>query len=146
MAYVTLAEVQQWLESTKLTVAAFDVELEATAREIVFSRVAAVYTTSTWTNDTNTPALIRKVMAMLVAAWTYQRAYSEDLPLDKDNWGVKVESMAMSLLAGIVDGSIDLGTPAVIASTGQPVFWPHDTSVDADGNPVVAKFAMGQVF
>jgi hypothetical protein len=143
---VTLPEVQQFLEPTKLTLVAYDPELYATSREIVFSRLAAYYTTSTWIDVASTPALVRKVVAMLIAAITYQRQYSEDMPIQDENWGVKLEQMAMTLLDGIVSGAVDLDAIAVINPLSGPIFWPNDDSIDSDGCPVEAVFTMGHVF
>lgn len=144
MAYVTLTEVQAWLESTKLTLSSFDAELEDIASTLVVGTLAEVYDTTTWTNDTNTPDLVTKVIAMLVAAWTYNRAYSEDDP-NGNAYAKWLEDKAYALLAGIKDGSIDLSEVAgFAASSDQPSFWPDDTTASAEeydylGNVVVSE-------
>lgn len=143
--FVSLAEIQQWLETTKLTLAAIDANLEATAKEIVFSAIGTVYDTTTWVDAASTPPLVRKIISMMIAGWTYERQYSEDIADEQRSWGARLVDMANSLLTGLADRSIDI-TGVVTTSSQEPVFWPNDNSVDDEGNLLAPVFTMGQVF
>lgn len=142
---VTLQQVQQWLETTKLTLSAYDPELEITAQASVFSAVAAQYDVTGWVAPASTPLLIREAIAMYVAAWTYLRAYSEDSPTE--NWyAMWLISEADTMIAGIVAGYTGLvEVPLETAST--PSFWPTDaaTQLALDSGPD-AVGAAAQVF
>lgn len=144
--HVSVAEVQQWLETTKLTTIAVDAQLEATAAERVLSAVARIYDVTTWVSETTTPSLIRKIIAMLVAAWSYDRQYSEDT-VEGSAYGERLEERAMMLLQGILDGTLDLldivdePTP----TTSGPVFHPDDSTgrtqqYDAAGHAIGGEF------
>lgn len=157
MAHVTQPEVQSWLEATKLTISTVDAELEATAAVTVFGALTHDYDTTTWTDSTTTPAIVRKVIAMFVAAWTYNRQYSEDAP-DGNAYANWLEAKANMLLQGLIAGTIDIiEVPGVPVSIGTPTFYPDDTTgavavYDALGNQVFPtgaddiKFRMGTVF
>lgn len=143
---VTVELVQQWLEKTKLTVGQVPDELDQTARDVVFGRVSQVYDTSTWVNTATTPSLILRIVSMLVAAWIYQSQYSENLEIDAGNWGVKLESLAMGLIDGIVEQTIDIIDGGVVSSDlSNPLFFPTDAQ-DTDGEGSEIKFSMGRVF
>ena len=144
---VTEPLVQQWLEETKLTVDRTPDELDQTARDIVFSQVSQVYDTSTWVSTATTPSLILRICSMFIAAWIYERQYSENLPLDDTNWGVKLESMANLLIAGIVGLTIDIPgvLPGAIGTLSDPIFYPTDAQ-ETDGSGEERKFTMGKVF
>lgn len=144
MPVVTLDDVQQWLERTKLTLTAYDPKFEETARTTAFGRLSAAYDVTGWSDAASTPLLVRHVIAMYVAAWTYNRAYSEvDGTSEYATW---LESKADALLEGIVSGRIDLAEVAGLsASAGGPSFYPNDTTeFDGTGNEI--KFKMGTVW
>lgn len=126
--HVTLADVQGWLESTKLTLASVDAALEASAAETVFSSASRVYDTSTWVDANTTPRLIRQVIAMYVAGWTYNRQYSEDSE-ESNWWGDYLLGEAEKLLSGIVDGTIDLlDVAGTVGNVSGPTFYPNDAT------------------
>jgi hypothetical protein len=154
---LTTEEIQQWLEKTKFRVQEVPVELEASARDVVFSSAARVYDTTTWVDEATTPSLIRKIMSMLVAAWTYEAALSESTT-DTNQYAALLEQRAMLLLSGVNEGTIDLSEVegTVGASTG-PAFWPTALTgsvqqYDAAGIPIGdaysedIKFTMGMRF
>lgn len=144
--WVTNELVQQWLERTKLTVERVPDELDQTAHDVVFGRVSQVYDVSDWIDVATTPSLILRIMSMLVAAWTYELTYSEDLPLDNNNWGVRLEAMAMGLIQDIVDKVLLLPTATVPTSgLSEPIFFPTDVQ-EVDGEGSETKFTMGKVF
>jgi len=143
--FVSLAEVQQWLERTKLTLPALDAELEATAKELVWSALGAVYDNTSWVNAASTPPIVRKIISLLIAPWTYERQYSEDISGEVGNWGTKLETMANMLLTGLADRTLDIDG-VLPTSSQEPIFWPNDNSVDEQGNLLAPVFTMGQVF
>jgi hypothetical protein len=152
--FVTQDEVQQWLETTKLGITEVDVELESSASTYIFARLGETYDTSGWIGSTTTPALVRKLISMLIAAWTYERTYSESSP-DQPTWAQRLEAMVEAILTGLTDGSIALvDLPAGDIPTTTPEFWPTDDTgntqqYDALGNPLGdvnsedIKFTMG---
>lgn len=155
MPVITEPEVQQWLETTKLDVPSVDTELELTARTMVFGKVGQSYDTTTWVDPASTPRLIRSAVAMLVAAWTYARAYSED-DSSTSGYAKWLESKALDLADSITSGTSDLsevaGDPV---SSGQPAFFPTDntgteTALDDTGmlleDSSARKFYMGSRF
>ena len=155
---VTVAEVQQWLEATKLHIGTVDDELHATAREIVFSRASRVYTVTTWVDVATTPSLIRKLVAMLIASYTYRRQYSEAIGTEDNNYADWLDRQVELILSGIVDSTIDLTDVATEASSASgPAYLPNASTgytqvYDASGNPVGdqysedIKFRMGTRF
>jgi hypothetical protein len=151
--HVTPAEVQQWIQDSRLTIAAVDPPLESSAYSRVVGALALRYTTGSWTDATTTPPLVRSIISMLVAAWTINKAHAETVG-DVDAYGVHLESSAMVLLGGLADGSIlvdDVVTGDY--STGQPAFWPTDLATtvaeeegwDAEGAAPLL-FTTGKLF
>lgn len=145
MAVITLPEVQAWLETTKMQLADFDDEFEETARAMVFGKLEATYDTVGWTDNTNTPALVRKAIAMYVAAWTYNRQYSEEDP-DGSGYAKWLIGMADQLVEGISTGNVDLPeVPAGAEPVSAPSFYPDDT-VGLLEPEEKARFTIGKVF
>ncbi len=153
--HVTLPEVQQWLEPTKSTLATVDTELEDTAFQIVSSNLAQSYSVATWIDANSTPKLVRKVIALLIAAWEYGRLFSQN-----DGFGEypdRLEAMAFAILQNIVDGTADLtDVPGDPVEASGPLFYPTNNSsasevIDSLGYTVgVAgsediKFRMGSI-
>lgn len=156
--FLSAGEVQQWLEKTKFTVVEVDEELEASAKDLVFSSAARLYDTALWVDEASTPSLIRKVMSMLVAAWTYEAALSE-ATTDTNQYAALLEQRAMLLLAGINEGTIDLvDVPGTVGASSGPAYWPTAETgsiqqYDAAGLPIGPdqysediKFTMGMRF
>jgi hypothetical protein len=154
---VKLDEVQSWLESTKLRLSGLDYELTDTAKTMVFAKLAGTYDTTTWTDYTTTPTLVRKVIAMYVASWTYSRQYSEAVSMSQNDYALWLERKADQMLDGILTGGYTLEVEATGGNPGSPGYWPNDTTgstqpTDAAGNAIGGqysediKFTMGQVF
>lgn len=145
MAVVTQDEVQSWLEATKLTLDAFDSDLENTAKTVVFSNLSPIFDISTWADATTTPQLVSDVVAMLVAAWTYRRAYSEE-ETGGNSYATWLEDKANMLLESIKSGQVQLAeVPTVSTFNESIVFYPNDASGITDTTQA-AKFSMGSVF
>lgn len=148
-AHISVAEAQAWAEGTKLTIASLDTELEAhLATEVIIQLQSAGIDTTTWTNDTNTPKLVRTIISKLYVAWLYDRQYSEDIEAGS-NYADRLKENANLLLTGLIAGTIELDPTA--ASGGQAVFYPTDassaqeaTSDDLSLGP--AAFSMGMRF
>ncbi len=152
---VTLAQVQQWLEQTKLTLDNVDEELAESARLRAFSDMASAYDTSTWVDSSTTPALVRSCISMLIAAWEYMRAYSEE---DGTSYGMVLEARALALIESIANGSTELEElPGVGSASSIAEFYPDDLTgssaiYDANGNLIGLagsediKFTMGGRF
>ena len=154
---VRLDEVQSWLESTKLRLSGLDNELVDTAKTSVFAQLSATFDISGWLDYTTTPDLVRKVIAMYVASWTYSRQYSEAIGTNLNNYSAWLENKANLLLSGILSGNYALEVVATGGDPGAPAFWPNDTTgatqqFDAAGNSIGGqysediKFTMGQIF
>lgn len=157
MAHVTLPEVQQWLEATKLTLSSLDPALEDSAFTVVSSMLDRRYDTTVWVDSTTTPSLIRKIISLLIASWTYERQYSEE-STGSSSYSTALEDSAMSLIAGLTEGSIDIvGVVPTNETSQQPAFLPTDDTgltqrVDGLGfylgvpGDEDIKFTMGRVF
>ena len=153
--HVSVQEVQQWLEVTKLAVTDVDATLEDTFFNLVAGRLSARYDVASWTDETTTPKLVRVVVSMLIAAAVYNRSYAEQIAdVSEVSYGTRLELSAMSLLGGLADGSTDLvGEEGTESDISGPVFWPTDMATtiaaeegaDADGAAVRA-FSMGMRF
>jgi len=149
---ITPADVQVWLEPTKLRIDSGDsLAEENAASEIVLSKLTTRFDISDWTDTTDTPDLVRQIIAMLVASFRYNSIYSETE--DAGNpYADKLKDMADNLIMGILDGSIDLideplQGPGV---TGTLEFFPTDKTGSNDLTPFGpeegVRFKIGTVF
>lgn len=147
MANISIPEIQAWLEATKLTVSGIDTELESAVAVQTFSLLSVSYDTSGWTTAANTPVLVRKILAMLYAAWFYRRQYSEeDLTADPNNYPAWLEKRANMLLEGVINGNVDLlDVPGTVDTISGPDFYPTDSTGITDPHQA-AKFTMGAIF
>lgn len=153
MSYLSVDQVQAWLQSTKYPVPVVSETFETTASTTVLGKISQRYDTSGWTNSTNTPKLVLSIMSMLVAAYEMRKYASEEDGLTSHaEW---LEERAMTMCADIVDGCIDLAEadPSTTSSLGGgPLFWPTDDSTlfaetyphDANASP--RAFSMGMYF
>lgn len=168
---IQVEDVQQWLEGSKLSIAAVEPTLANTVRQFVLGQLIDAYDVSTWIDKDSTPSLVRSIMGGLLAAWTYNKQYAEDVAGAND-YGNALESLVMSLLGDIAGGSIDLldGNLAAVTRDAHsyPKFWPTDLATtlsvgsnfiprefgEPDGslglltgtNSAPRAFSMGQVF
>lgn len=129
--YVTLGQVQSWLQDTKYTLSEVDDELEGSASDKVIGFLSQRYDVSGWTNDTNTPALVIRLIAMLTAARTLRRAISEDD--GKTLYPDWLEERVMKMLEGLVDGSISIPgvEPDPDSPLGSgPIFFPTNQATE----------------
>lgn len=141
------SEVQAWLHLTRTIVDGIDPKLEEAARARVFGRVSAEYDVSEWIDNASTPSMVKTVMAMFYAAWVYKATYAESMAVNSDNYGVKLEASANTLLEQIANNSVQLiDDPNNIPDTGGTIaFYPTDVQeYDELGDEI--KFHMGTVF
>lgn len=149
MALVSSADVQAWLEPTKLRLDSDDDLVEEIhASAIVMAQLSTRFDTSAWVDSTTTPQLVRTIISMLVAAYRYNSLYSETINEERETYGDKLEEKAMLLLQQVVDGQLiieeALDGPAV---TGTLEFYPTDASTLIDDEEDAGrKFTMGQRF
>lgn len=149
MAHITPSDAQGWAESTKLNLSTLDASLESQIATEIISRLASAYDTSGWIDNTNTPSLVKVIIAKFYVAWFYDRQYSENQQEGND-YAALLRANAEMLITGLVDGTIEI--PGVTASgSGVPGYYPNDassamepTSDDPSLGP--AKFSMGKVF
>jgi hypothetical protein len=151
VSIITLLEAQTWAERTKLTLSSLDSGLVDQIASQVFSRVARAYDPTGWTSETTTPDLIRSIVAMFYVSWLYSKTFSEDSS-GTPEYAIRLLAMAEELIAGLIDGTIDLPdvvTPSV--ASGPASFYPNDvssaqpaTSEDPSLGP--ARFTMGTIF
>lgn len=129
--FVTLGQVQSWLQDTKYTLSEVDDELEGSASDKVIGFLHQRYDVSGWVDDTSTPPLVIRLIAMLTAARTLRRAISED---DGDalysDW---LEERVMKMLEGLVSGAISIPgeEPDPTSPLGSgPIFFPTDKATE----------------
>lgn len=155
MAHVTVAQVQQWLNSSKypLNLASLPTEQEHGAAEGVFAALEQRYDTSTWVDEATTPSLVRHIIAMLCASSLLRIAISEDDGIAKYcDW---LDKRAQTLVDGLVSGAlvlVDAPTDPEAPAAASISFWPTQAATDiweddpyADGGAARA-FDMQKVF
>lgn len=150
MALVTVAEVQAWLESTKLRLDHDDELLEEVhLSRMVLSKLATRFDTSAWVDETTTPDLVRTIIAMLTAASRYNKQYSESDAQAGNPYANKLEGLAYDMLEQLLTGEMLLTdvTDDGPGVTGTVAFYPTDaSSLIDDEDDSDRKFSMGQVF
>ena len=140
MAFLTTVKVQPWLETTKMTVAAIDAEVDAWAQERVFGALASGVDTTAWIDVDTTPSAVVQAVAMRYAAAIYRKQYSEDVEEDPA-WPVWLENASNATVADILSGALNISTVPTLAHL-RPSFWPNDQS--SLESP--AAFSMGAEF
>jgi hypothetical protein len=150
VAHIVESDVQAWLEESKLTIGTLDVTLEQQiATEVLGRLVTAAYDVTGWTDPTNTPKLVKKIIAMFYAGWFYDKMYSETA--DTNQYAQRLKRAAETLLQGIIAGMTDIEEVPGLTQLGNPVFFPTDASsalhydeYDVGDGP--AAFGMGARF
>lgn len=109
--HITVGEVQAWFQGTRLTVTESEIQaFELVATTTVFSALSRKYTTTSWLNQVSTPDIVRAIISMFVAAWVYQRSYSDNA--DLSSYGTWLEGKAYHLLEAAANG--DLLIPGLV--------------------------------
>lgn len=95
-----------------------------------------------------TPGLVRRAAAFLMAHFKYASVYSEETQ-DPNSYAVRLRQEAMAILDGLAAGTlelIDYTPPEGDSVVNQPSFWPDDTDVDFVSMESNVKFTMGREF
>lgn len=151
MSLILIADARAWAEQTKMGAATqtLNVDLLSQIESEVLATLSSSVDTTTWTSDTNTPPLVKTVIARLYISWLIDKHYSEDEDLNA--YAGRLAAGAHALLAGIVSGDVEI--PGVVNSlgSGQPSFYPNDASSSQratydDPSLGPAKFSMGSIF
>ena len=129
MARVTPDDVQVYLDPDLFEIPENDlIPEEQTFADQVFSRVSTAYDVSTWVDAATTPGLVRRILAMLIAANRYNKAHSEDDDAG-NRYAYKLENRAWELVNMIVSGQALLyDATLLISDVIDPKFWPTDAS------------------
>lgn len=124
--YLDPADVNNWFEGSKLTLDQINVGIETVAATTIVGRLTNAYDTSSWVDESTTPALVIQLIAMHYAAAYYRRAYSEDLVDGVGlNWAEWLERSVEGYITMILDGAIDLEGETE-TGYGLPSFYPDD--------------------
>ena len=152
MPLIDVDDVQPWLEVSKLRLDSSDKLLEEPFQsEVVRSRLASCdIGVATWADADTTPALVKSIIGMLVAAQKYNTYYSETEEAAGNPYANKLEDRAQMLLVGICAGTIDLldiSDDPASSGFGGPLFYPDDTVGALEENKEEAvRFTMGKIF
>lgn len=149
MPVISVDDVQAWVESTKLSPSALDIDQLTQIESEVFARISSVYDTSVWVDRTSTPRLIQTIVAKMYTGWMYDKFYSENQSAP-NQYSQLIKANAEMLIKGILSGVIEI--PGVSpANTQGASFYPNDassaqspTSEDRSLGP--SKFSMGSIF
>jgi hypothetical protein len=147
VAYVTEAQVQEWLQQSKYDIQGVDLELEDTAKDAAFSLLERRYNTLVWTNNTNTPAMVLNLITMMTASLILRRAIGEDDEATAyPDW---LWNRAYKILEGLASGLLELpGTDPDPGSVeeGVPAFFPTDAATDLWFDDPTAEGAAARAF
>jgi hypothetical protein len=127
MARITPSDAQGWAESTKLTVSNLDASLLEQIEAEIIGRLNSLFTTTGWTTPTNTPILVKVIIAKTYVAWFYDRQYSEN-QTEGNDYAAMLRQNAEMLMTGLIDGTIDLPGETPVGAGAGPSFYPNDAS------------------
>ena len=127
MSYLGIGNLNALGDKTKLVFTSVDPDLESSVQLEVFAQLEQVYNVTTWTDNSNTPALAIRILAMFYVGWYYERTYSEDG--SSNSYGLLLIARGQRLIDGVLSGAIvfaDAPSPAMNDSA--PTFYPNDGS------------------
>jgi|SRR5215218_4511004 len=130
MARVTPDDVQVFLDEDLFEIPENDTfPEEQTFADLVFARLGQAYDTTTWTSTGTTPALVRRILSMLIAANRYNKAHAEDEDAG-NKYAFKLENRAWELVKLILEDQAVLYDASFLelAELNDPKFWPTDAS------------------
>ena len=103
---VSLADINQFLpDRLKLDSVSGITTLATSAKSHVYSKVALAYDTTSWTDETNTPDLIRSLISMFIAAWLYNKEYA-DGATEAGSYGRWLYNQAEVIRNGLYNGTL----------------------------------------
>lgn len=148
MPRISVDDVRAWVESSKLDPQALNQVLLEQLEAEVLAQLASVYDTSGWTDETNTPSLVKVIIAKTYAGWIYDRAYSENQS-EPNLYAQMLKDNASKLIQGIIDRTIEI--PGESTASAEASFYPNDASSAQEptlDDPSLgpAKFSLGRVF
>jgi hypothetical protein len=130
VARVTQDDVQVYLDVDLYPIPENDAfPEEQTFADMVFARLGQAYDTTGWLSTPTTPALVRRIIAMLIAANRYNKKHAEDDDAG-NRYAYKLENRAWELVNLILNDQAVLydATLLEIAELNDPKFWPDDTT------------------
>jgi hypothetical protein len=150
VSYLSVSDIQSWLQQSKYPISSVDAGLEAAAISYVFGEIGQRYDTSSWVSAATTPSIIKIILAMQVAAYELRKAAGEED--GRTTYADALEARLGKMCDAIVSGAIVLnGVP--FSDTGTlglgPAFFPADgdnlrETTDPDYAP--AYFSMSHEF
>jgi hypothetical protein len=155
---ILYTDINAWFQPSRLSLisqAEIDISLYAQIESGVLARLATVFDTTGWVDEDHTPELVKTILSMYYAAWTYDKAYSDDG--ESNAFADKLRSTADLQMSAIISGSVLLTDPFMADQefaaqiAGGPTFYPNDLSSSMEptaddpsaGGP---SFTMGSVF
>jgi hypothetical protein len=150
MPRIEVKDAKGWGEPTKLNLSTLDLGLLDQIEAEVLGRLSGVFTITGWTDHTNTPTLVKVIIAKSYVSWFYDRQYSENQD-DGNDYASMLRANAEMLITGLLDGTIELPPPDGSTSGGKPAYYPNDASSAMTPTPDdlslgPAKFSMGKAF
>lgn len=106
-AVITVADLQEWIEPTQLTLTAVPELIEESQRHIIFARLRPRFDVDSWTNSINTPKLVRTAIAMLVTSVLNNRA-NASANSDVSTYSADLRMWAYDICNDLVDGVAEL--------------------------------------
>jgi hypothetical protein len=137
VSLATFEDANAWLDETKIKFAnaADATSLATQADRKVKGSLADLYPDNVgqWDASGNpepTPAVVRFAASLFMAAWLYQKKYSEETGTDSE-FAARLEDRAKGVLTDLREGTIDLDDVDYVSSLSfaQDDFWPNDTTV-----------------
>lgn len=125
MPRVQTSEIQAWLEPTKLTIAAPDLDLLVHLERETLVRLAVFYDTSGWTDHTNTPDIVRTIISKCYAVQHIDKTYSENQD-ENSEYARRLKENVHMLIEGILEGVIPI--PGQDKANGRASFFPTNAS------------------
>lgn len=135
MAHITLANVEAWLATSKLPAGlTLDAELESQLSTETIAELGVQFDVSGWSDDTNTPSLVKHIIAMRYAAWYYDRTFAQDDDGDGNSYADRLRQRAANLLAQLRAGQLSVPDAIPLDSDGTgPDYFPSDASSNPTG-------------
>jgi hypothetical protein len=104
------------------------------------------FSTVGWFDNTNTPKLVKTIIAMYYVSYVYDKTYSTDDELSQ--YAILLRQQAEFNLQGLISGNIDLPEVPDDIDFNGPSFYPNDASSALqptleDSSLGPAKFSMG---
>jgi len=141
MTLALYSDANEWLDGTKIQfLNAFDAAPEATSVDNIvraylkdtFPDNVDLWDANPGTGQEATPAIIREIASLLMAAYRYEKVYSLDLTAGPTYASV-LEARAMALIEGIKAGTITLiDTTYDAPHFDQGNFYPNDMTIVTD--------------